>query len=300
MKYPTWRLSSRPLLSAMHIIHFHSILFKAKQTLHTLTDLIRMKFPILINRTRPFPVLGLRVKKSINPFKPNWMSHSYMYQLDQSISVMVLKYTPQNNWRTNTINYNIDAFCVERILKTNFTIESNFFGHLWRLIAKCNSKKKLVKNVTNKGFCVILKLGLNVVECHFLCVAHGPQNCMKLTKSAFICWNLYFCMILLRFNPVDTIHLFLWKKIAPFGCGVKARLWIQTTGFGVCTWQSLNDSSGHLSNTRRHRITIENLILDGQEHILFSENKTMSQLHCQRWKCLLPGILKLFKEHFCM
>ena len=31
-------------------------------------------------------------------------------------------YTPQNNWRTNTINYNIDAFCEERILKTNFTI----------------------------------------------------------------------------------------------------------------------------------------------------------------------------------
>ena len=32
------------------------------------------------------------------------------------------KYTPQNNWRTNAISYNIDAFCVERILKTNYTI----------------------------------------------------------------------------------------------------------------------------------------------------------------------------------
>ena len=31
-------------------------------------------------------------------------------------------YTPQNNWRTNAINYNIDAFSVERILKTNFKI----------------------------------------------------------------------------------------------------------------------------------------------------------------------------------
>ena len=31
-------------------------------------------------------------------------------------------YTPQNNWRTNAINYNIDAVCVERILKTNFAI----------------------------------------------------------------------------------------------------------------------------------------------------------------------------------
>ena len=31
-------------------------------------------------------------------------------------------YTPQNNLRTNAINYNIDASCVECILKTNFTI----------------------------------------------------------------------------------------------------------------------------------------------------------------------------------
>ena len=70
--------------------------------------------------------------------------------------------------------------------------------------------------------------------------------------------------------------------MAPFGYGVIARLKIQTTDFGVCLWQSLNDSSGHLSNTQRHRMTIENLFLDGQVHTLFSENKTMSKLHCQR------------------
>ena len=93
------------------------------------------------------------------------------------------------------------------------------------------------------------------------------------------------------FNPVDTIHLFLWEKIAPFGCGVMTRLWIQTTQFRVCLWQFLSDSSGHLPNTQRHRMTIENLILDGQVHKLFSDNKTMSKLHCQRWICLLPSIL---------
>ena len=60
----------------------------------------------------------------------------------------------------------------------------------------------------------------------------------------------------------------------------------------------LNDSSGHLSNTQRHIITIENLILDGQVHTLFSENKTISKLHCQMWKCLLPSILKLFEDFF--
>ena len=90
-----------------------------------------------------------------------------------------LLYTPQNNWRTNAINYNIEAFCVERILKTNFTILPKFFRQLWRPIAKWNGKKKMVENVTNKDFFVILKLDLNALECHFLCVIHGPQNCMK-------------------------------------------------------------------------------------------------------------------------
>ena len=54
-----------------------------------------------------------------------------------------------------------------------------------------------------------------------------------------------------------------------------ARLWVQTTGFGICLLQSLNNSSGHLSNTQRHRMTIENLILYGQVHPMFSENKTI-------------------------
>ena len=30
---------------------------------------------------------------------------------------------------------------------------------------------------------------------------------------------------------------------------------------------------GHLSNTQRHRMTIENLILDGQVHTLFMKTK---------------------------
>ena len=134
----------------------------------------------------------------------------------------------------------------------------------------------------------------------FLCVIHGPQNCMKWMKNAFKCWNLCFHMIVWCFNPADTTHLFLWEKIVPFGCGIMARLWVQITGFGVCLWQSLNNSSGYLSNTQRHRMTIENLILDSQVHPLFSENKIMSKLHCQRWKCLLPSLLKLFKDFFCM
>ena len=107
-------------------------------------------------------------------------------------------------------------------------------------------------------------------------------------------------MIVWCFNPFDTTHLFLWEKIAPFGSGVMARLWVQTTGFDVCRWQSLKNLSGHLSYTKRHRMTIENLILDGQVHTLFSENKTMSKLHCQRWKCLLTSILKLLEDFFCM
>ena len=47
-------------------------------------------------------------------------------------------------------------------------------------------------------------------------------------------------------------------------------------------------------------MTIKNLILDGQIHPLFLENKTLSKLHCQRWKGLHPSILKLFEEILCM
>ena len=136
------------------------------------------------------------------------------------------------------------------------------------------------------------------MECQFWCVIHGPQNCMKWMNNAFISWNLCFHMIVWCFNPVDTIHTFLWEKIAPSCCGVMVRLWVQTSVFGVCLWQSLNNSLGNLSNTQKHRMTNENLILDGQVRTLFSENKTMSKLHCQRWKCLLPSILKLFEDFF--
>ena len=156
----------------------------------------------------------------------------------------------------------------------------------------------MIENITNKDFFVIFKLDLNAFECHFLCVLHGPQNCMKWMENAFRCCYLWFHMIVWCFNPVDTIHLFLWVKIAPFGCGVMVRLWVQTTGFGECLWQSLNNSSGHLSNTKMQRMTIENLILDGRLHTLFSENKTMSKLHCQRWKCLLPVYWNCLKKFF--
>ena len=133
------------------------------------------------------------------------------------------------------------------------------------------------------------------MECHFLCAIHGPQNCMKGMNSAFRCWNLCFRMLLWCFNPIDTIHLFLWEKISPFGCGVMARLWlVQTTGFGVCLWQSLNNSPGKFSNAQRQGMMIENPNLDGQVHTLFSENRTMSKLHWDEnacfpvyWNCLM-------------
>ena len=128
-----------------------------------------------------------------------------------------------------------------------------------------------------QGFFVILKLDLNALECRFLCLIHGPQNCRRWMKNAFRCWNLCFHMIVWHFNPVDTIHLFLWEKIIPFGFGVIASLWFQTTGFGVCLWQSFNNSPGYLSNTQRQRMTIEKLILNGQVHTLLSGNKALSE-----------------------
>ena len=57
-------------------------------------------------------------------------------------------------------------------------------------------------------------------------------------------------------------------------------------------------SPGHLSNAQRHRMPIENLILDGQVRTLFSENKTMSKLHCQRWKCCFQVYWNCLKKCF--
>ena len=84
------------------------------------------------------------------------------------------------------------------------------------------------------------------LECNFLCVIHGPQNCMKWMRSACRCWNLCFHTILWCFNPVDTIHLFLWEKNCPFWLWRNGLTMDSDNCFDVCLWQSLNDSLGHL------------------------------------------------------
>ena len=71
---------------------------------------------------------------------------------------------------------------------------------------------------------------------------------------------------------VKMSNCWKFRALAQLSCCVT---WNFCTGFGVCLLQSLYNSSGHLSNTQRHRMTIENLNLDGQVHTLFSENKTM-------------------------
>ena len=155
-------------------------------------------------------------------------------------------------------------------------------------------------NVTNMHFCVILKHNLNVLNCHFFEWSMDYRTAWNEWKVVLDAKILCFRMILWCFSPVDTTHLFQWETIAPFGCGVMTRLWVQTTGFGVCLWQSLYNSSGHLSNTQRLRMPIKNLILDAEVHTLFSENKPMSTLYCQRWKCLLSSMMEMFEEIFCM
>ena len=116
----------------------------------------------------------------------------------------------------------------------------NFSGIFDALLPSETAKRKWYRCYKQDLF-FHFKSRLKCIGMPFLCVIHGPQNYMKWMKIAFRCWNLWFCMILLCFNPVNTTHLFLWKKIASFGCGVMARLWVQTTGFDVCLWQSLND-----------------------------------------------------------
>ena len=49
-----------------------------------------------------------------------------------------------------------------------------------------------------------------------------------------------------------------------------------------------------LSNTQKHRISIENLIIDGPVQTMFSKNKTLSEV-----KDLLSSIMKLKKSFAC-
>ena len=86
--------------------------------------------------------------------------------------------------------------------------------------------------------------------------------------------SIFACLYSVLIPLIPSIRI-QREKIAPFGCGI-----MKDYGFRhlvlafVCDNLSKN-SSGHLSNTQRHRMTIENLIFDGQVDTLFSENKTM-------------------------
>ena len=55
------------------------------------------------------------------------------------------------------------------------------------------------------------------------CVCSMDHNCLKWMKNALDA-EIFVLHDLWCFNPVDPIHLFPWEKIAPFGCGVMARL----------------------------------------------------------------------------
>ena len=75
-----------------------------------------------INAMHPVPISV--ASSSIEQFKLSSLVQTLLleYQIHFPPILICLKYTPQNNCRTNTFNYSSDAFCVERIMKTNFTI----------------------------------------------------------------------------------------------------------------------------------------------------------------------------------
>ena len=150
-----------------------------------------------------------------------------------------------------------------------------FIGHLWHTIAKWNSKKKMVENVTNKDFCHF-KTWPKCIGMSFLCLwsmdYRTAWNGWKVLLDAEISVFAWFYGVLVpsipsTFSCERKLPLFVVAKWPDYG--------FRQLVFGVCLWQSLNNSSGHLSNTQRHRMTIENRILDGQVHTLCPENKTM-------------------------
>ena len=88
-------------------------------------------------------------------------------------------------------------------------------------------------------------------------------------------------MILWCFNPINTTHLFILERLAPFGRGVMTRLYVQTTVLAFLFDNLCTIRQGIFITLKGIEITIENLILDDQVHTFSSENETMSKLHCQ-------------------
>ena len=122
-----------------------------------------------------------------------------------------------------------------------------FSDILEALIPRKQQKENSSKNIDMISF-AIFKLDLTVFEYHFLCLRHGPQNCM-ITATA-----------------VKKSPAYEFRQLV----------------LGVCLWQSLSTSLGHFSNAQKHRIMIENLFPDDPGQTLFSEEKTIPKVRLQR------------------
>ena len=93
-------------------------------------------------------------------------------------------------------------------------------------------------------------------------------------------WNE--CILLLdadipvsaRFHDQCLSPVNLVRDNCLFGLWSYDNLWFQTACLGVCRWLYAYNSAGHLTNTHKHRITIENLILDIPLQTLVSEKNT--------------------------
>ena len=60
----------------------------------------------------------------------------------------------------------------------------NFSDIFYVQLPSETEKMKMVENVTNKDFFVILKLDLNTLECHF-CVIHGHTELHEMNGKCF-------------------------------------------------------------------------------------------------------------------
>ena len=146
----------------------------------------------------------------------------------------------QSKWRTNTISYNIDAFYVERNLKTNFTIYIIF--DTFDTLLPSETVKQNGRKCYQHEFCVIFKLCLNVLEWRF---------CVWSMDNSFA-WNEWKMLLDAKISVFEWFMVFLSRRHhPPLPVRDNCPVWLwrndQTmrldNWFGVCLWQSYYNSS---------------------------------------------------------
>ena len=112
----------------------------------------------------------------------------------------------------------------------------------------------------------------------------------------FLDADIPFHMISWCFNPIDTTHLFLWRKIACLDREVMTSIWVRTLCFDVCLWQSLYNCPDSFLTLKSIAWRLKSDSWWPRTQRLFSENNTKTPL--SEVKCLLIPLWNCLKKSF--